>query len=198
MSRQPTVSDGTTPRRSSIAASAGLGVLAAAVGYLLTYLLIGSDVREAFDGDVATWKGVAWYFYNAHLVDIEVSGSVGSFGGTDTMNLIAESSATNAGLLYVVPPLALLAAGALLARRLHAADFGEAVAVGAPVAIGYAVVMGIGAVVAETGAEGSFFGIGLSGSMAPELAPAVLLGGILYPLVFAPTGAALALLFAER
>ncbi|PGF16159.1 hypothetical protein CP556_08540 [Natrinema sp. CBA1119] len=189
-----TAEEGSVSRGSSIAASAGLGVLAAAIGYLLTYLLIGSDVREAFDGDVATWKGVAWYFYSGHLVDIEASGSFGPFGGTGTMNLIAESSAANADLLYLIPPLVLLGAGALLALRLNATDFGEAVAVGAPVTVGYAIVMGIGALVAETSAEGTVFGF----SVEPALVPAVLLGGILYPLVFATSGAALAVLFADR
>lgn len=197
MSRQPTVSDDSVPHRSSVAASAGVGVLAAAVGYLLTYLLIGSEVREALDGDVATWKGVAWYFYNAHLVDIEASGSFGPFGGTETVNLIAESSAANAGLLYAIPPLALIGAGALLAHQLRATDLGEAVAVGAPVTIGYAVVLGLGTLVAEASGTLSV-GIEISGSTAPATVPAVVLGGILYPLVFASAGAVLAVAVADR
>ncbi|MFC6766525.1 hypothetical protein [Natrinema soli] len=192
-----TSEEGPVSRGSSVAASAGLGVFAAALGYLVTYLLIGSEVREVAGDDVATWKGVAWYFYSAHLVDLEVSSSFGPFGGTGTVNLIAESSAANADLLYVVPPLVLLGAGALLSLRLNATDFGEAVAIGAPVTIGYAVVMGLGALVAESSGTLSA-GIGISESITPATVPAVLLGGILYPLVFAPIGAALALLFADR
>lgn len=197
MSRQPTVSDDSVPNRSSVAASAGVGVLAAAVGYLLTYLLIGSEVRDAA-GDVAEWKGVAWYFYNAHRVPLEVTGPVGPFGtGTVNLNLITESSSANADLLYVVPPLALIGAGALLAYQLRVTDLGEAVAAGAPVTIGYAVVLGLGTLVAE--ASGTLaVGIRIIGSTAPATVPAIVLGGVLYPLVFAIVGAVLGGVLASR
>ena len=198
MSRQPTVSDDSVPNRSSVAASAGVGVLAAAVGYLLTYLLIGSEVRNAA-GDVAEWKGVAWYFYNAHRVHLEVTGPVGPFGGTGTanLNLITESSSANADLLYVVPPLALIGAGALLAYQLRVTDLDEAVAAGAPVTIGYAVVLGLGTLVAE--ASGTLaVGIRIIGSIAPATVPAIVLGGVLYPLVFATAGAVLGAPLASR
>ena len=178
-----------TSRGSGVAASAGLGVLAAVIGYLLTYLLIVSEVRTRLGGDVADWKGVAWYYYNAHLVDVEASGSIGGFGGTEPVDFIAQSGSTTAGALYVVPPLVLVAAGAALAFHLGARDLGQAVAVGAPVTVGYAVVMGLGALVAEASAEGSFFGVEATGSVAPALGPAVVLGGVLYPLVFATAGA---------
>ncbi|WP_207586189.1 hypothetical protein [Halomontanus rarus] len=191
-SQSATATGGTVSRRSSIAASAGLGVLAAAIGYLTSYVLIAGEVRDTFGGDVAEWKGVAWYVYNAHMVDIETSSSFGSIGGSDTVNLIAESSSTSATALYVIPPLVLLGTGAMLAIRFDAADIGEAVAVGAPVTIGYAVVVGLGALVAESSGEGAIFGIEISGSAAPALGPAVVLAGVLYPLVFATAGAVLA------
>ncbi|QCW01984.1 hypothetical protein [Natrinema pallidum] len=190
MSPKPTPSDeGPISRGSSVAASAGLGVFAAAIGYLVTYLLVGSDVRELFGEDVARWKGVAWYFYEAHMVDIEASSQVGSFSGTQVLDLIAESGAD---LLYVVPPLVLLAVGALLAVRWSVTDLGDAVIAGAPVTIGYAAVIGLGAIVAESTAEASVFGIEATSSIAPALVPAIVLGGVLYPLVFATTGAAIA------
>lgn len=192
MTPQPTVSDDDpVSRRSSVAASAGLGVLAAAIGYLVTYVLIAGEVRDAVGDDVATWKGVAWFFYNAHMVDVEASGSVGSFGGTETVDFIAESGSASADLLYLVPPLALLGVGALLAIQWSVTDVGEAVVVGAPVTIGYAVVVGLGALVAESSSESSFFGVEVAGSIAPALVPAIVLGGILYPLVFATAGAVL-------
>ena len=178
-----------TSRASSVAASAGLGVLAAVIGYLLTYLLIVGEVRTRIGGDVADWKGVAWYYYNAHLVDVEASGSIGGFGGIEAVNFIAQSGSTTADVLYVVPPLVLVTAGAALAYHLGARDLGEAVAVGAPVTIGYVVVVGIGALVAEASSEGSFFGVEATGSVAPALLPAIVLGGVLYPLVFATAGA---------
>ncbi|QLG49586.1 hypothetical protein [Natrinema halophilum] len=189
-------------RRSTVAASAGSGVFAAVIGYLVTYALISGEIRENTPDIVAEnlpeWKGVAWYFYNAHMIDIETTGSIGSWGRTDTVNFIAESSSSNADLLYVVPPLVLLAVGVFLAVRWNGSDFGEAVVVGAPVAIGYAVVLGIGAVVSEYSAEGTAFGIEASSSFAPALVPAVLLGGIIYPLVFATVGAALPVAVRKR
>ncbi|WP_436346128.1 hypothetical protein [Natronorubrum sp. FCH18a] len=197
-SRLATANDGPVSRGSSVAASAGLGVLAAAIGYLVTYVLIVDEVRDVFGGDVADWKGVAWYFYNAHLVDVETTGSFGSFGGSSTVDFIAESGSTSATLLYVVPPLVLLGTGAVLVRRWNVADIGEAVTVGAPVTVGYAVVVGLGALVAESSSEGSVFGIEASGSVAPELLPAIVLGGIFYPLVFATAGAVLATAFDSR
>ncbi|MCU4971878.1 hypothetical protein OB955_03885 [Halobacteria archaeon AArc-m2/3/4] len=191
-SRSATATVGSVSRRSSIAASAGLGVLAAAIGYLTSYVLIAGEVRDAFGDNVAEWKGVAWYFYNAHVVDVETSGTFGSFGGSDTVNFIAESSSTSATALYVIPPLVLFGTGVFLATQFDVSDVGEAVAVGAPVTIGYAVVVGLGALVAESSGEGSVFGIEISGSVAPALGPAVVLAGVLYPLVFATAGAVLA------
>jgi len=192
-SREPPVS-----RRSSVAASAGFGVFAAVIGYLLTYLLVASQVREAVGDTVAEWKAVAWFFYEAHMVDVEVSGQIGSFAGMSTLDLIAQSDAASATLLYVVPPLVLLAAGAVLAVRWNVTDLGAAVVVGAPVAIGYAVVTGLGAVVTESTTEASALGIEASSSIAPALLPAIVLGGVLYPLVFATAGAAIAAVVATR
>lgn len=185
-----TTTNCSTSRRSSVAASAGLGVLAAVIGYLVAYLLIASEVRDTVGDSVADWKGVAWYYYNAHLVDVVASGSIGSFGGSSTVDFIAHSGSTTASALYVVPPLVLVATGATLAYHFDARDLGEAVLAGVPVAVGYVVVMGIGAVVAEASSEGSFFGIEATGSVAPAFFPAVVLG-VLYPLVFATAGAVL-------
>ncbi len=175
-----------------------MGVFAAAIGYLLTYVLVRSEVSEAFGDGVADWKGVAWYYYSAHMVDIEVSGAVGSIGGASTVDLISQSGSTSATLLYVLPPLVLLGAGALLAVQWDVTDIGDAVVAGTPVTIGYAAVLGLGTIVAESSVERSFFGIEASGSMGPELVSAIVLGGVLYPLVFATGGAVLAAVLSSR
>ena len=176
----------------SLAASAGVGVVAAVVGYLASFLVIASEAREGPQGEVPAWIGVAWYHFNAHLVEVETTGEVGPVGARDTVDLIAASGSTNATALYAIPPIVLVGAGVVLAVHLDARSIGEAVVVGAPVAIGYAVVMTILALVAETSYEGEFFGVEVSGSMSPELLPAILLAGVLYPLVFATAGAILA------
>ena len=203
MARSRHASATTVPTVSSVAASAGLGVLAAVVGMLTTFVLVPADVRSAVGEDVASWKGVAWYYYNAHLVEIEVAGGAdfggfGSVSGAETIDFIAQSETARVTLLYAVPPLALALVGAILASHLGANDLGSAVAVGAPVTLGYVVVMGLGAVVSEATTEAEFFGIEAAGSMAPELLPAVVLAGVLYPLVFATAGAIGATLLAEN
>ncbi len=192
-----TAGETTVSDRSSIAASAGVGVLTAAIGYLVTYLLIGSEVRERFGDGVAEWKGVAWYFYEAHMVDVEASGQVGSIGGTGTLDLIAETGGV-ADLLYLVPPLALFAAGGFLVVRLGATKLGDAMAVGVSVMLGYSTVVSLGAVAAESAAEASAFGIEATRTIAPALVPAVVLGGVIYPLVFATLGAAIATVLESR
>ncbi|MBZ6495293.1 hypothetical protein [Natrinema longum] len=200
MSPQSAATDRTTVSRgSSIAASAGLGVFAAVIGYLVTYLVVGSEVRGTVSGDdIAGWKAVAWYFYEAHMVDIEATSQVGSFGGRRILSLIADSSAAGVDLLYVLPPLVLVGAGAFLAVRWSVTDLGDAVVAGAPVAIGYAVVLGLGAVVAEANTEASALGIEATGSIGPALLPAIVLGGVLYPLVFATAGAAIVAAVTDR
>ncbi len=55
----------------------------------------------------------------------------------------------------------------------------------------YAAVISLGAIVAESTTEASAFGIETTSSIAPVLVPAIVLGGVMYPLVFATAGAAI-------
>jgi hypothetical protein len=171
-----------------ILASAGLGAIAAAIGYLLSALLVAGEARDVVF-DVADWKVIGWFFFNGHLVDVKAASSIGEFGGSETVDLIAQSTAASAGVLYLIPPIVLLGVGGLLATRLDAGDISEAVFAGAPVAIGYMVVITVGAFVTQVSTEASFVGVDVSGSIGPQLLPAVLLAGLVYPLVFATVGA---------
>jgi len=188
---------GSSTGTSRVAASAGVGVFVAAIGYLTTTLLVRSEVQES-SGGVPEWKGTAWYYYSAHFVELETSGSFGGFDATSTVDLIAESGSANAEFLYVVPPLVLAIGGAILASRLGARDLGEAVVAGAPAAIGYAVVLSLGALVTESSSQGTVFGVEWGGSTAPSLLPAVVLAGVLYPLVFVTAGAILTAAITSR
>ncbi len=194
MSAPPSNSPERSVKPTQLAASAGLGVIAAVLGYLLSFLLVAGEARETALAAVPDWKIGAWYFYNGHLVDVEATGSIGDFGGTETIDFIAQSTAASAGALYFVPPLVLLGVGGLLAVRLDAGDVGEAVLAGAPVAIGYVVVMAAGVLVTEASTEATFLGVDVSGSIAPALLPAILLAGLVYPIVFATFGAILVVL----
>ena len=176
--------------RVPLGASAVAGVGAYLLGYLLTYLTQSGAVRERVSGlnvlvdlfggePVAVWQGVGWYFYNAHFVSTVVP----SFGGTRTVDLIASADA-NLAYLYVLPPLALLAAGAAGAFLADAAEATD----GAVAAVG---VVPAYFLLAVGGAFVFAYGGGDAGSVHPEYVTAALLAGLVYPVVFGGIGGAL-------
>ncbi len=59
-------------------------------------------------------------------------------------------------------------------------------------------ILSLGAVIAEANTEASVLGIEATSSIGPVLLPAIVLGGILYPLVFATVGAVIAAAVADR
>ncbi|MFC7068142.1 transporter [Halobaculum lipolyticum] len=177
--------------RVSLGTGAVAGVGAYVLGYLLTYLTQAGAVRDRLAGlnflaslfggeQVAAWQGVGWYFYNAHFV----STTVPSFGGTRTANLIASADA-NLAYLYVLPPLALLAAGAGVAFLADAGDPAD----GAVAALG---VVPAYFLLALAGAFVFAYGGGDAGSVHPEYVTAALLAGLVYPAVFGAVGGAVA------
>jgi hypothetical protein len=164
------------------------GLLTWILGYVLTYLLVAPDVREsalnqfveAFEGAPATYEMVGWVFYNAHFVDVVfrnipfVGSRSGTFvGGQDGFTT----------LLYVVPPALLVAAGLALSRRQGASTPVRGATAGLTVVPGYLVLSVAGTFLFEVAALGA--------RGAPDLLPAVVLAGVLYPLVFASAGGAL-------
>lgn len=157
------------------------------LGYLLTYLWKAQEYRDAFariqplvelfGGETpAPWKIIGWLYYSAHFVESRVA--VGPV--TAYVDLVAQGEG-NLQVLYVVPPLLLLVAGYLVARR---TDTPETVANGAQagvsVVIGYLVLVIVGV-----------FAFQVSGS-GPDFVPSLLLAGVVYPLVFGSIGGAIA------
>jgi hypothetical protein len=149
------------------------------VGYLVTYLsqrgaVTGrlraiNAVADLLGGDpVPIWKAVGRLFYNAHFVPTTVPG----LGGPQTENFVAGGPT----LLYLVAPLALLAAGALAAR----AAGPEPWLAGGLVFAGYLPLAVLGAI-------GFGYGVG-DGAVAPDLVAAVLLAGVVYPVAFGAVG----------
>jgi hypothetical protein len=170
-------------RTRELAVGAGGGVGAFLVGYLATYLAVGSAVEssfvrqviEAVGGDLPTWKVVGWVFFNAHAVSTRLPGLL----GPESVNLLSSADAFPAAL-YVVPPLALLATGA--AVGLVAADRADA-GVGLAALVGvYLVAAGLGSVLVTVSAGDT--------SLGPATLPALALAGLGYPLVFGGVGAA--------
>lgn len=170
------------------------GLLAWTLGYVFTYLLVGSEVREsalnrfveAFEGEPATYELVGWAFYNAHLVDVVYEGFSGRFlpasyiGGEDGLT----------PLLYVIPPLLLIAAGLAIARYRGATDVNDGAVAGALVLPGYLVLAIAGAILFEVSAAGT--------TGRPDLLPAVFLAGLVYPAVFGAIGGVVAAATAEE
>jgi hypothetical protein len=176
--------------RSTVGTGAVAGVVAVALEYLVVYVWTADSVQDSLAGlnaiaefvgadPIPTWKGVGWLFYNAHAVPFHYPTLV---GGRASENAVA--SGEYSALLYLVPVLGLLAAGTLLARRAAATDVGDGAVAGATVTAGYAPVAlaGVWLVRVERSA----------GTVGPDLATALLLAALVYPLALGGAGGALA------
>jgi hypothetical protein len=172
-----------TARR--LGAGAAAGVVAYVLGYLLTYLVAADTIRsspvtqvlELLTQSSPVWKLVGWTFYGGHFVDAVVPGL---FGGSNTVNLVATDPITD--LVYAFAPLLLVAAGAAVAHVVDAETPVAGATAGLTVVVGYlpAAVLGV-----------FLFTVRIEDvTAAPDLAPAVLLAGLLYPLVFGGLGGA--------
>jgi hypothetical protein len=178
-------------RRVPVGVGAGAGALAWLLGYLLTYVAASGRIREfqeSFLGQVAdlfgleipAWKIVGWVFYNAHFVDTAAGDGAGSAIGGD---------GGFTALLYVVPPLVLLAAGLAVGRASGGDDAATGAVSGASVLVGYLPLSVLGVLPFRATVAGT--------AVAPSLLPAVLLAGVLYPAVFGALGAGVAALTAS-
>lgn len=176
-------------RREALLAGAGAGAAAYVAVYVLTFLLVRGEARRQFGETVPTWKVVGWYQYNAHFVDLVSSQSIGPFGGAEAVSLIAESSGSTGTLLYVLPPLALLAAGAGVAVYLDAPELASAATGGAATVLGYGLLTVLGAVAVAHTVEGSFLGVDLSATVRVPVVEAFVVAGLLYPAVLGTAGA---------
>jgi len=170
------------------------GALSWVVGYVLTYVLVSSDVRDsglnqfaqAFgDGD-ATYELVGWVLFNAHFVDVVID--AGFFGSRTATFVGGEDGFTT--LLYVVPPALLVAGGLAVGRSQGVTDVDAGAVAGALVVPGYLVLCVVGAVLFRVEAGGA--------AGEPDLLPAVLLAGLVYPLVFGALGGVLAAVTADE
>lgn len=165
------------------------GVGAWLLGYVFTYVIAASDIRnsgigqilEVLQGDPATYEMVGWVFYNAHFVSTVVSG-IPVFNQSSVSFVGGDNGLTP--LLYVIPIALLLAAGLAMARLQGANEFGDGIVAGLLVVPGYLVAAIAGAVL---------FGVEIgSATVAPDLMTAVALGGVAYPALCAGVGGAIA------
>lgn len=178
-----------TSTRTGLGTSAGLGALVYVAGYLVTYVWQSANVENAHDGynfvadlfggdPIPAWKGVGWLYYNAHGV-VFTHPELG--GGRGARNFIANGNAPE--LLYLLPPLFLLAAGVVVARAASARSADAGARAGVGVVVGYFLLALVGLAVFQHTSGGSTIHV--------DYVPGVLLAGVVYPVVFGGLGGAL-------
>lgn len=160
------------------------GIGAWLLGYLVVYVLHGSDIRNSFGSSVielftdgpVTWKLVGLLFYNAHNVAVQIPDV--PFLGGGAVNVVARGDEAALTVLFALPPVLLLAAGAVAAWNAAEAP-ATAARNGASVALGYFPLSLAGAFL---------FAIGGEEAAGPSLVTAALLAGLVYPLVLGAVG----------
>jgi len=166
------------------------GVAAYVVNFLVFLVLL---VVEFPDRGESSYYGVTefagWFLYNAHQVEIAETTSGTGEVTSQTSNLLVEaySSTTTTVpdfLYYLVPMLVLYLAGLAVVRRATPVPerWQDGATVGIPLAVGYAAATLLGAISIFSVEVTSNYGGG-SLSIQPELLPALLLMGIVYPVV---------------
>lgn len=181
-------------RNLRVGAAVGLG--AYLLGYLVTFLFTSVDGVDS--GEVAGWKFAGMIFYAAHTVRAEFTATVEGASDTDRFDLFGPNGPENLGstvpepLYFLVPVAVLVAAGYLLYARVDwRLSLVEAAAVGTTPTVGYLAAAVLGTALFESTSSGSLFGVSGSTTLGPDLVPAVLLAGLLYPLVCGAVGGAL-------
>ncbi|MFB6090677.1 MAG: transporter [Halobellus sp.] len=186
-------SQGIVPDGRTVAYGGVGGLLSFVIGYALTYAVTGQQIANSFaarileiaTGDPGTWKLVGWVFFNAHYVDTQIPGLFGS----SAVNLVGRGD-TFPGWLFLVPPVLLVLAGALVAVASRVEGVLPSAVGGATATVAYLPLSVLGAFV---------FAISVGDANAgPTLATAILLAGIVYPLVFGGVGGALGSLASGR
>lgn len=173
--------------------SAVAGLAAWLLSYVFTYLIVSTEIEssplnrlvEFFEGESATYELVGWVFYNAHLVDVSYTGlgplaPPGNFVGGDGFT----------PLLYVVPPALLIVAGVAIGRYTGVTEPNAGALAGALITPGYLVLSIVGTFLFTVEVGGA--------SGAPDLVPAVLVAGVIYPVVFGAVGGVIAALTASE
>ena len=168
-----------------VAAGAVAGVAAWILGYLGTYVIAGTRIRESVLGQVlefvgdgaAVYKLVGWVFYNSHLV-----GTVFEGVPAGVTNAVGGDGFTP--LLFLVAPALLVGAGLAVGRSQGVEAPGDGVVAGLAVVPGYLFLSVVGVVVFVVSAGPA--------SGRPDPLPAVVLAGVLYPAAFGAAGGALA------
>lgn len=176
---------------------AAFGAAAYVVGYIITYVMVEFDDEintNELSGEIAdTTDLVGWVFYNAHFVDTEFSRTLDGTTETETERLIAENTTQIPDLVYTLVPIVLLiGAGYLLLQRSYVTGMTDAALSGAGVVVGYLPLAVLGTFLFEASESVQTFGGEASVSIGPEAANAIVLAGIIFPVLFGAVGGFLA------
>lgn len=163
------------------------GAAAYVVGLILIFLLltIDSDV-ELGTGEAGTLDEVGWFFYSSHFANIEFSLA----GESSSENLVSQASTQiPEPVFYLIPIVILIAVGYFVVSTLDiwnpsASDCAQA---GATVVVGYLPLALVGVFLFTVSQGGGAAEV----STGPELLTAVLLVGLLFPLLFGSIGGVL-------
>lgn len=179
--------------RVSIVAGTIAGIAAWILGYLVTYAGAIGEIRsdeqaEALELAVeesVDLEMVGLLFYNAHNVDADVPQYSVLQALEESHNFVVADGGSTL-LLYVVPVIALVFAGALVASY-TVADLeasSDAALAGAAIVVGYfpLVVLGLFVFTVDPG----------EGAMRPDPLFAIAIAGLVYPLIFGSLGGVLA------
>lgn len=152
------------------------GALAWLSVYLITFLLYGPRIADdVISNAVEAWRIAGLVFFNAHAVSTEIRQPF----DVNTQNFLAADG--TAQVLYLLPPIAIALAGLFVAHRTEPSqDLTANLQAGAAVVFGYSFLSVIGLVVFEAASGVTVF--------RPEPVGAVLVAGVLYPLVFGGLG----------
>lgn len=177
---------------------AAYGALAYVVGLALTFVLVQLDDGLEANNELSIVDLSGWVFYNGHFVDLisEQSQSAAGQSSTQsqTFSVIAEASTDLPELLYtVVPVVVLVGVGYALVQNVDTADVSEAVQSGATIVVGYLPLVLAGAFLFEN-SNSQTFGDGTGAEMtisitaSPDLVPAVVIMGLVFPAVLGAVG----------
>lgn len=178
------------PRRVPVVAGIVAAHVAWVVGYLVTAVIFRQGGREAVSnpafGEMAsrpdTLQAVAWVFYSAHgapvaIVPADRAEATASF----TATLVGGDGFTP--LLYAVPVVVLVAAGAAVAWYAGSTGPVDGLVAGFAVAPGY-----LALAWAASMASTITWSMGADGTAAPQATAVLLLAGLIYPFVCAGSG----------
>lgn len=168
------------------------GAIAFALGYLGTWVLAGTKAANItgygpFGGSIPDWKALFWLLYDAHFVGTrtpEVFGPDGFFlGGGDLVDTVG---LLGVEFLYLVPIVVLAVGGAVVAARADISTPRDGAIVGATLAIGYLVATVLGLFLST------------HSGIAPNPLRALVIAGLVYPIVFGAIGGGLAGVYRGR